>query len=909
MGAVCGHCRQGAESEGHVSRRPLSTSEADRQSVADEIDDEFALHIQLTAQDLQDEGLSPTEARREAMRRFGRAERIKRDCMRVGHGRYKSQRRAAAIMKVIYDIRYALRAFGKSPAFFLTTIGTLGLGIGASTTIFSVVDTVVLRPLPYADASRIVQLGTRWPSSNRLGSVSPMNFSDWREQNDVFESMIASRTASMALTAHGAPETFMAAGVSAGFFEMLGYSPFIGRGILLNDDRVGGNRVVVLRHGAWKRRWGGDGNVIGRTITLRHEQYTIVGVMPEDFHPPEAIYHNDVEMWFPLAFVDDDLTERDNGFLQVIGKLKPGVSLEQSRQSLNTLQQNIYERIAAPSETMAEWRAGQTVQIEPLHERTVGTVRANLMVFFGAVALLLFIACANVANLFLARALDREREIALRLALGASRSRIMQQLLTESMVTAVVGGILGGALAFAGVRAFTAFAPDGIPRVSEVTVDLRVLAFAGLISVVTGLLFGLAPVYRHRCTSASEALKEGALTTTAGRRRNLLRNSLVVSETAIALLLLTGAGLLINSFVRLINVDPGFNPNGVARLELYIQDYETGEQRAAFFDELVTRLAGLPGITSAAATDQLPMTGNRSATGITVRGHEPSDNDPPWVTYRRITARYFETLQIDVLRGRSFSGAEHAGTERVAVINDALANHYWSDGDAVGGHLKFGGPDSEDNWYTVVGVVSELNQHGLGQSAGPALYIPHRRSPFVFGNVVVRVSGDLTPVIAAMRLALWDMDPNLPIQNIGTLRSQMSQTVAEPRFYTILLVTFAAVAVVLAAVGIYGTISYTVGQRTQEVGIRMALGATAKNVYGLVVRHGMTLSLTGIAIGIGGALFMSRALERFVFGIGTTDLPTYAIVGAALGLVALIACLIPARRATRVDPMTALRVQ
>jgi putative ABC transport system permease protein len=869
------------------------------------LDDEFQHHIQLTTRHLIAEGMVPETAAREAHRRFGSLAYYRRVCQRIGVTRSERTRRGNMFEMIWQDVRFTLRTFRRYPTFLLATAITLAVGIGASTAIFSVVDTVVLRPLPYSESDRLVQVGTIYPGGDRVSSSSPMNFFDWRDRSNMFDYLVGSRIQSMILAGDAGPEMFRAAGVSHDYFELLGWSPFIGRDILAADDNPAGNRVVVLSHGFWQRRFGADQSIVGRTLRLRGNEYEIVGVMPASFTAPEAIYHEDVEMWFPLAFVSDDLTQRDNGFLQVIGRLKDGVGIEQARSAVTTLQRSIYGEVGTDNARLAEFRDRQSVGIEWLHARTVGEARGNLLVFLGAVGFLLLIACANVANLLLVRSTDRQRELALRTALGADRGRIIHQLLTEGVITALIGGLVGAGFAVMGVRVFRAWAPEGIPRVAEVAVDLRVLVFTVLVSIATGLFFGLVPAISNGRLGVAESLKEGTTSATAGRHRSLIRSTLVVSETAVALVLMVGAGLLLNSFVRRATADPGFDPRNVVRLALFLEGYETGEDRAAFFDELVRRANAVPGVEVASATNNLPMTRNSTGTSITVDGRPRRGTDPLSVDMHAVTGGFFETLRIPLRQGRMFVPGDGQG-EQVVIVNQAMADLYW-DGQAVGGRFKFDDADSPGPWMTVVGVVETVHQFGLGDESGPALYRPHERRPFAFGNLIARTSVDIGGTASALREAVWSIDPGLAVEESGPLTDLMRNTITEPRFYTWLLTTFAGVATVLAAVGIYGTVSFSVARRTHEIGIRMALGAAGREVQRLILKQGITLAALGVAIGLGGALVLSRVLTQFVFDIGTMDLPTYGATAFVLTAVAALACWLPARRATHVSPMQTLR--
>lgn len=871
------------------------------------IDREFELHIDLEVEVLMAQGMSEPDARREAMRRFGNRGRLRRDCEIVSTSGRSHSFATMLFESLASDLRQALRSFRQAPGFAFTAAATLALGIGATTTVFSVVDTLLLRPLPYPASDRLVQVGTVYPGRTQPSSVSPLNFFDWREQNDAFESLAASRLETQTVIRDGYPESILSAGVSAGFFELLGASAVQGRTILPEDDRPGAPRVAVLRYRAWQSRWGGDPDIVGRSVSLSGNPYTLVGVMPADFHPPEAIYHGDVDLWIPLAHVDDDLTQRDNGFLQVLGRLREGTSIEVASASLTALQQRVFEQEPADNERLAELRSQLRVGAVSLREQTVGDTGNTMWLFFGAVGLLLAIACANVANLFLARSADRGRELSLRAALGATRARIIRLLLVESLTLALIAGVAGVILAVLGVRAFLALAPPELPRLSEVTLDVRVLAFSACVSVLTGLVFGIAPAARQANRDAREALAEGAQSITAGRNRNRLRRAMVGIEVAVAAVLLIGAGLLANSLIRLTSVDPGFEPDGVVRMALYIGDnYEGGEMRAAFFTDVVERLRSAPGVLSAAATTDLPMTRNRSVSEVTVEiGSRTNSAD---VTVHRVTPGYFETLRIPVIAGRDFASADRGG-EPIAIVSRAFAQSFWPDQETVGRRFKFGDAESDAEWIRIIAVTGDIHQHALGVESGPAVYLYHERSPFVFGNVMARGTGPSADLIALLRRELRALDNRQPIEEIGPLTNQMSLTVTRPRFTASLVGSFAVLAMIIAAVGIYGAITYIVRQRTHEVGIRMALGASGHAVVALLMRQGLTSVAIGGLAGLVVAMPLSRVLETFVYGIGTTDIPTYVSVALLLAIVSAAACWFPAQRAVRVDPARTLRTE
>lgn len=797
------------------------------------------------------------------------------------------------------DVMHAVRSHGRSPGFLAAALLTLALGIGATTTIYSVVDGVLLKPLPYRSPERLVQVGATYAGYGGLASLSPPTFFDLRDRSRSFEHLAASRLEWLTVVGAGEPERVFAAGVSAEFFSLLGVEASSGRLFSPTDDRSGAARTAVLRHGFWQRRWGGAPGVVGQTVTFDDEAYTVIGILPPGFQPPAAIHQGDVQVWFPLSFVDDPLDQRGVAFLQVIGRLADGESATSATAELETIRSALARIHPATMEFGIEARS--------LRERTVGDSGNALFLLFGAAALLLLIACGNVAALFLVRGASRARELAIRGALGAGGARIARQLLTESVLVALAGGALGVILSMAGVRAFVALSPGDVPRLAEVGVDLRVLAFAIAVSVATGLFFGASPAIRggrHDLRSAMGGREGGA----GGVEGTRLRSALVVGEMALALVLLAGAGLLVNSFVRLARVDPGFRPENVVRLEVALPSrYDSPERRIGFHRELVERVATLPGVRSAGAVDNVPMGGNSANRSVLIEGRPPAAGErPPQAGFISVLPGYFETVGIPLLRGRAFDATDDADGPPVLVVNQTMARRFWPDGGAVGGRLRFSDDPDAPVW-SVVGVVADIKQYGLDRSVEPEFFMPMPQSPRPRMNVVARADTDPVALLDLMRRTVWSMDPALPIGRAGTLREQIAESVIEPRFYAALLSAFAATALVLAFVGLYGVMRYAVELRRREFGIRLALGAERAAVRRMVVRRGMLLALAGLAIGLPGALAASRLLESFIFDVTPTDPATFAAVAALLTAAALLGSYLPARRASRVDPMRTLR--
>ena len=816
-------------------------------------------------------------------------------------------RRRDTMGAILQDIHFAFRSFLKKPLFYGSAIITLGLGVGATTTIFSVVDGVLLRPLPYDSPEELVQLWSTF-GDTEYDSHSFPNFDDVRSASTVFASLVALEYTTRVLAGEGEPKRLEAGGASDDLFSLLGTRPLLGRGFTADDHKPGASPVAVLSYGLWQSRWGGGSGIIGRTVTVDQQSVTVVGVLPRDFLPPEPVFPADVDIWFPLSVVRPDLSNRDEYALQVIARLAPGVAVTSAQQQMDLIAAGLAEAYPAAN-TSAGGPLG--IRLMSLQESTIGNIGNTLIVLVGAVGFLLFMACANVANLLLARGADREREMALRTALGAGRTRVLRQLLTESTFLALLGGGLGAGLAFVGVHLFAYLDPGNIPRMAEVSVDLRVLTFALALSLLTGVLFGLAPAMYMSGASPSHALKESARTATSGRRASTLRSALVMTQMAAALILVIGAGLLINSFIRLASVDPGFDPEGLVIMRVEPgPGYQSPQTQMAFFDELQTRVQAIPGASSTSLAVRLPVSRFGSWGRITTDGATERDSEEPrYVRYNSISPNHFRTLGIPLLRGRDINATDRANSDPVVIINERLAREYWPDGEALGRRLKFGASASQSPWRTVAGIVGDVKQRGLGNPGESELYVPYPQRPRSVMYVAARAEREEAKIIPELRQAVWSIDSHIPLDRIITMEERLATSLTTPRFYTVLLSIFAAVALILAAIGIYGTISYAVAQRTREVGVRIALGADAAHVFGLILRRGLTLSMIGILVGVAGALGVSRFLSSFVYGITTTDVSTFFGVSLLLLLVALTACYLPARRATRVDPVMALRAE
>jgi predicted permease len=793
------------------------------------------------------------------------------------------------VESLIQDIRFAARTFLRNPAFGIVVVVTLGLGIGASTAIFSAVDGVLLRPLPYDSPSELVFLGTTWDDP-RPGWTSVPDFIDWESRLTSFRSLAASQLDALVVTGGEEPERLLMARVSPDFFSTLGAHPSLGRAFSKEEHRSGVEPVAILSHGVWQDRWGGERSVVGRILETSQGRLRIIGIMPASFEPPVAMWLQDIDIWLPLEVDSVAYAEnRGSRSLRVIGRLRPDVSLEAARLEV----ENLARVMAAEYPEVYRWgNVNLGIGIVPLLEMTVGDTRSDLVMLLAATGLLLLIGCANVANLLLARATNRGKEMALRSTLGASRGRMIRQLLTESVVLAGLGGCVGVGIAFAGVLAFQNFGPGDFPRLAEVQVRTGVLGFACGLTLLTGLLFGLAPALIFQSTP--------------GRSRTRLRGLLVMVEIAVALILLCGAGLLINSYVRLYNVDPGFRPDHLLLTEVGLRSsYTSDEQRAAFIRDVLNRTGAIPGVESATAITDPPMGNVMWFPSVFTEGSQ--DTDPPLVAAHLVAEKFFETLGIRLLAGRAFQSWDDGDQPRVAIVNETMARRYWPTEAPVGKRIRLS-RSANQPWYTVVGVVNDIRHVHLSSPPEPELYVPYSQNAWYgWMSIVVRTRTAPEAVAKSLRQAIRDVDPAVPFDGVSFMEDRLSASLSAPRFRTHLTSSFAVIALVLAAVGIYGSVLYTVGQRMQEVGIRMALGAQSSDILRIILRQGLVMIAAGMTAGIAGVVVLSRLWENFLFGITATDLPTVSLVAALLSATALLACYIPARRATRIDPMVTLR--
>lgn len=817
--------------------------------------------------------------------------------------------RGNLVESIAQDIRYGVRSLARTPGFTLAAILALTLGIGANSAILSVVDGVLLRPLSYAAPERLVTL-----LSKGYNPVPPANYFDWKRQSTSFERMGAAEYWTTTITGSGDPEKLYALHLTSDILPMLGVAPALGRVWTPGDDAKGRDREIVIGHGLWVRRFAADSAVLGRKVILDGSPYTVIGVMPEGFGFA-PFWATRAELWAPLAL---DPSDRGGGSLRVFAKLKPGVPLASARAEMATITSRLEQQYPGTN---------YDIRLTDLTTQVVGNVRTPLLVILGAVAFVLLIACANVAHMLLARAARRRREIAVRVAIGASRARMIRQLLTESVLLAAAGGAAGLVLARVGVRVLATHGAASIPRAATITLDGRVLAATATITLITGIMFGLVPALRASATDLSSSLKEGERGSSEGGRRNRTRNVLIASEFALALMLLVGAGLLIRSFAAMQSLNPGYDPASVLTMVVPVTGTSSSAEgkRAAFYDALLAGIRAMPGVQSASAVNHIPIGGDSWGFPFRVEGRpEPRPENVPVASYKVVMPGYFATMRIPVLTGRDVNASDNLAAPGVVVVNEYLAQRYWPGENAIGKRVSFAKDSAGGRvWLTVVGVVHNTihgdwtappEEEAFLPFAQQRDYLTNPAGHFSYMTLAIRTScaagaDDCDParLTSAIRAIVRSLDPNVPLAEVQTMRSLVDGATARERFYLMLLAAFAIVAVALAAVGIYGVMSYAVSRRTHELGLRMALGARPRQLLANVVREGMTVAAIGGAIGVAGALAISRVMASLLYGVKATDPLTFIAVAGALGAVALIACYIPARRATQVDPLMALR--
>jgi len=878
----------------------LHRSQAER-----EMEEELRAHLESRADDLEAQGLSRAEAERQARLEFGGYERYKEECREALGSRLLGE--------LIADLRYGLRVLRRNPGFAATAILTLALGIGATTAIFSVVDTVLLKPLPFPTAGRLVRVMSVFASTGTgSGEASYPDFLDWRARNHVFDGLAVFRTNDFTLVGPPEPLHLQGAVVSARLFSLLGVTPALGRAFLPEEDNpatAGGADPVILSYGLWQRLFSSDASVLGATMQLGDRAFTVIGVMPQTFQFP--IQAEPVELWTTIAVdarggMNTMTGQRGAHYLDVVALLKPGVKLPQAQAEMAAITSAL--NLQHPE------NKPRAVRIVPEIQGLVGPLRAPLLVLLAAVGCVLLIVCVNVANLLLARATGRRKEMAVRAALGASRRRAFRQLLTESIGLGLLGGGLGLALALATLRLLVRLIPADVPRLDAIGLDARLLAFAFLISLGAGIFFGLAPALQVSKAHLVESLKESGRGSESGRReRRGLRDILVVSEVALATVLLLGAGLLIQSFLRLIRVNPGFDPHRVLTFQL---DSPAGEQEAripSFFRGVVARLSALPGVASASAAASLPLTGDNIASSIEIEGEPTPVGSRPQADFNAVEPNYFRTLGVALEAGRDFTERDDSRTMPVVIINQTLARRFFPNQNPIGRHVRpgigNGYAPGEPPMREIVGVIGDVKQSGLGAEAAPEVYAPLAQSPFGTMFLVVRTANDPRAIVEPARRQVASLDKTVPIYHVETLDQYFAQSAAGTRFIALLLGGFAGLALLLACLGIHGVISYIVVQRTHEIGIRRAMGAQKGDVLRMVIGEGLAPALAGVAIGIAGALRLTRLLSSLLYGVAPGDPLTFIAVALILTGVALMACYIPARRATKVDPMVALRYE
>ncbi|PYT03208.1 MAG: hypothetical protein DMF60_19095 [Acidobacteria bacterium] len=798
----------------------------------------------------------------------------------------------------LQDIRYSVRSLLETPGFTAVAIIVLALGIGANTAIFTVVNAVLLRPLPYPGSEQLAML---WETNPRFQigldtlPVTPGNFMDWREQNSVFEYVSALGVGRWDLTV----------------FRLMGIGLKLGRAFRDDEEKPGTEKVVVISHSLWQRRFAGEPDVLGKTMTLDRESYTVIGVGPEGFQFPRARelpyfvgVATQTDLWRPMILGDDFVNKkRANHQLCVMAKLKPGVTSERAQIEMAA----IAERL---EQSYPDSNQGIGVKVVPLNEQVVGNVRAALLVLMGTVGLVLLIACANVANLLLARSSARQKEIAIRTALGASRGRIVRQLLTEALLISMTAAVAGTLLSLWAIKAMLSLSHENIPRAYEISADVRVLGFTVAIALLTSVIFGLTPALQASKINLSESLKEGSRGLSGAQRSNHVRSLLVISEVALSLVLLIGAGLLIKSLATLLKVDPGFKPDNTLTMHIALpgSKYPSAKQQIAFFQEVTHRVEALPGVQSVGLISSAPLSGGVYAGGFSIEGRvRASETDDLVADRRMISPEYFNALGIPLLKGRGFTDRDDQAATGVVVVSESWARRFLPNEDPIDKRIKLGGRDSTRPWLSIVGIAGDVRDTALESDARPCLYIPYPQFPSSGMTLVVRAAFDPARLISGIRDEVWAVDKEQPVTDLKTMDQYIADSVSPRRFNALLLAIFASLALVLASVGIYAVIAYSVTERTHEIGIRVALGAQSSHVIKLVVGRGIALVVVGVMIGLAGALALTRVMTSLLYGVSATDPMTFLIVSMLLFSVALLASYVPARRASKVDPMVSLR--
>ena len=861
------------------------------------MDDELSFHLEMRIRELIQRGESPERARELALRRFGDYESSRTECVEIDERRSRKMARTEYFAELRRDLAYAARTLRRTPGFTAVAIASLALGIGATTAIFSVVHGVLLQSLPYRDAERLYDVRTMYPDGTGY-SLSAPDFMSVREYNRVFDRVEAYSAGLFTLLGAGEPREVRGSEVSDGLFEMLGFSFAVGRGFARDENQPGKGNVTVLDHEFWQREFGGDRAVIGRTLSVGGDPYTVVGVLA-----PGASVPGKSDMYSPLEYdstfsATSASPERRGEFLRVLGRARPDVGPAAITTDLLRVGTMLQGQFPQTNERL-------TFGASSLRELIVGDVRRPLLILFGAVAFVLLVACANVANLLLARISARQDELAVRAALGAGRGRLVRQLMTESVVLGLAGGILGLFIAYWGTTALIAAQPADIPRLDEIGVNRTVVLFTLVTAVLTGLAFGVLPALQATGGALMGALREGGKGAGTGRSTNRVRSGLVIAEMALAVMLLMGSGLLIRSFIELTRVNPGFQPERAMSLRVVLQGerYAGAAPRRMALDQLMARLRALPGVSAVGAASTLPLNGRGGLVDFAVGDAPPPPNVNAEIGIISITPEYLKTIGTPLLRGRDFTAADDSLAPRVALINEAGARLWFPGEDAIGKRPQAAGAVERE----IIGVVADVLQRDPGQAALPLMYVPYGQRTTGTVRVIIRSPGDPLALAPAVRSEVNALDPNLPIPELVPLGDLLTTSMARPRFYTSLLTLFAAVALALAAIGIFGVLSYSVAQRSREISIRMALGASATGVVRMIVRNAMTLAAVGVALGIVGAIALGRVLRSQLFGVSVADPATFAAVILVLVVISAVASYLPARRAAALDPASALR--
>jgi predicted permease len=868
-----------------------------RNTVEQELGSELRFHIERQVEENIAAGMNSEDARRAAMREFGGVEQVKEEC--------RDTRRANYLENLLNDVRYGLRMLRKSPSFTFFAVAVLALGIAANSAIFSIADAVLIRPLPYADANRLVMI---WEDASAYGfpkdTPAPGNFSDWKSRNQVFSDVAATGFGgSFNLTGQGLPEKLTGREVTANLFSVLGVTPEFGRDFHPEDDIPGATPVTILSHGLWLRRFGGDPQILGKEISLNYEKCTVIGVMKRGFQFPDR----EAELWVPERFTKEELANHGSHYLEVVARLKPGVSLKNANADLAVIAHQLEKEHPDSNSKVGALAV-------PLREEFAGNTRSAILMLVGAVCFVLLIACANVANLLLSRATGRRREMAMRLALGATRGRIVQQMLTESVLLAILAGVAGLLLSVWGTRFLATLIPAGIAPLTGTGVDGRVLLFTLAVTLATGILFGIIPASRVSQFHLTPSLKQGGGQGGVGSGGQRLRDALVICEVALAIVLLAGGVLMIRSLQNLYHLDPGFRADHVLVMHTPLPDqkYKTLAQRTAFYDQVLANVENVPGVVAAGYTTWIPLTNAGGAMGVTLEGKpEPAPGQALIPNVRIISKNYAAALGMKLIEGRLFEQGDGFGKPLVALINQTLARNYWPGENSVGKRFKTGRYAEKSPWITVAGIVGDIHQAGLDLPARAEMYFPYQQQDDGFSPeyLAVRTSADPMALAEIVRQQIWLVDKEQPVAGMMPLEDLVDDNLASRRMQASLLSGFAGLALLLVTLGIYAVLSFAVTQRTQEIGVRVALGAQPRDVLRMIFSQGFKLFLIGAAFGLAAAFGLSRALVHLLFGVSAYDPASFASVTLLLAAVALLACYIPARRATRVDPLIALRYE